>query len=218
MSRAAKQLREYLQDRYPGIRISRYSCRNTSGGAVSQHSAKDRLEYDSNALDIMGADAALGYSYAQTQEFLDVVYADIMEYAEEWSIRLALWRVPDHHGHIHIDHYPTCLTRKWCGASAYDPLWQTSDGDTFISRDPDPENGEYHGPTYPPGGDLMPRKLFEKQIVALFAIGEEFKPGGTMTPYEAAQYWIDLIDDPDNPAWDDFYRAYERQMTKGTTV
>ena len=145
MSQAAQQLHEYLDAKYPGIRISRKSCRDTAGGSVSQHSAYRYGEYDSNALDIMGADAAFGYSYTETQEWLDAVYADIDAHRQEWSIRIMLWRVPDHHGHIHIDTYPTCHDHKWCGRDI-EPLFMYSDGSYEYTQDPAPENGEYHGP------------------------------------------------------------------------
>ena len=130
---------------YPGIRISRKNCRDTAGGSVSQHSVYRWGEYDSNALDIMGASLALGLSYRETQEWLDDVYAFIAGNRQEWSIRIMLWRVPDHHGHIHIDHYPTCLEHVWCGRDIT-PRWAYSTGETFTATDPAPENGEYHGP------------------------------------------------------------------------
>lgn len=146
MSRAAKQLHDWLDTKFPGVRISRKSCRDTAGGSVSQHSAYRYGEYDSNALDIMGADLALGLTYVETQEWLDTVYEAIAPYRDEWSIRIMLWRGADHHGHIHIDFSPTCLTHKWCGDRGYDPLWLSSTGDTFLTSDPDPENGDYAGP------------------------------------------------------------------------
>ncbi len=39
MSQAAKQCRKWIQQEYPGVRISRKACRDTEGGDVSQHSA-----------------------------------------------------------------------------------------------------------------------------------------------------------------------------------
>ena len=145
MSQAAKQLRRRLLIEFPGIRIGRKNCRDTAGGSVSQHSSYQYGEYDSNALDVMGPSLALGYTYTETQEWLDTVYAFIDGHRQEWSIRIMLWRVPDHHGHIHIDHYPTCLEHEWCGRDIV-PRWAYSTGETFTAKDPAPENGEYHGP------------------------------------------------------------------------
>jgi hypothetical protein len=195
MSRAAKQLREYLDDRYPGVRISRYACRDTLGGSVSQHSAKDWDEYDSNALDVMGAPNALGLSREATQAYLDVVYADVMAHAVEWSIRLVLWRVAGHEGHIHFDLWPTCLTHKWCGDPEVTPSWETSTGQRSIGRDPDPENGEYHGPTleddpmFTDWSNGLFDLMSDDEIVALYQAG--FIMGD---PDEYFTYFADLRD------------------------
>ena len=202
MSRAAKQLREWIVEQYPGVRISRKACRDTAGGFISQHSAYDYGEYDSNALDIMGG--PLGWTWDQNVALIDAIVTEIRKHEDDWSIRLILWKVKDHYGHAHIDLWPTCRTYKWCGRDI-DPLWQTSWGQEFNDRDPDPENGDYHGPTEE--GELMPRALFENMITALFAIGEEFKGD--------PDYWIDRIDEPDNPEWTDFFAAYSRQLAKG---
>jgi hypothetical protein len=39
-----------------------------------------------------------------------------------------------------------CLEHKWCGRDIT-PEWRLSSGTRISSIDPDPENGEYHGPT-----------------------------------------------------------------------
>ena len=54
-------------------------------------------------------------------------------------------------------------------------------------------------------GGLMPRVLFEKMIRALFAADGEFQGD--------PNYWIDLIDTPDNVEWDDFFRAFTRMVS-----
>ena len=113
MSQAAKQLREDLEAKFPGIRISRKSCRNTAGGSVSQHSSYCYGCYDSNAVDVMGPSLSWGYTYRETQAWLDVVYAYIMENFHAWSLRIVLWRVPDHFGHIHCDFYPSRTEMVW---------------------------------------------------------------------------------------------------------
>ena len=140
MTRAAEQCREYIEDKYPGVRIGRLACRDTAGGSISQHSAFDG--YDSNALDIMGGVA--GSTRAENIKLIQEIVDDLTLNLEAWSIRKILWKVADHYGHAHVDYYPMCLTHKWCGR-AMTPEWELSDLSTFFSRDPDPENGEYHG-------------------------------------------------------------------------
>jgi hypothetical protein len=142
MSRAAKQLHEWIDEKFPGTRVSRYSCRDTASGAVSQHSAKRADEYDSNALDIMGD--VLGSTWAENVARIQEVVDAIEPYREEWSIRLILWQVPDHFGHCHIDFWPTCHEHKWCGRDIQ-PLFMWSDGSYEYTQDPDPEYGDYSG-------------------------------------------------------------------------
>ncbi len=59
----------------------------------------------------------------------------------------------------------------------------------------------------------MPRLLFEMQIDALFAAGGEFQPAPGHTIEEGAQYWKDLIDDPSNDEWADFFAAFTRMVS-----
>ena len=199
MSQAAKQLREALEERYPGIRISRKSCRNTAGGSVSQHSSYYYGSYDSNALDIMGAPLVWGLTYTETQEYLDEVYAWIEPHRNEWSIWALLWRVPDHYGHIHCDFSPRCMEPKWCGRLIV-PRWKYLSGDTFTAEDPAPENGEYHGPEEEPEMPLAfwdwiegwVRGMDEEHIRKLHTAG---------VLVGDVDYWIDLLDTPADPAW-----------------
>jgi len=143
MSIAARQLAEHLTGTYSGIRISRNSCRPTANGSISQHSAYGGPDpYYSNAIDLF-APATL--SRIDQQDWLDVVYGDIDGLREEWSVRLMLWRVKDHYGHIHVDFWPTLIAPTlWCG-SAVLPTWVYSHGTQFTSRNPEPENGRYDG-------------------------------------------------------------------------
>jgi len=153
MSQAAEQHRTWLEAEFPGVRISRRACRDTIGGSVSQHSSYSATSYDSNAIDVMGAPLGWDLTYKETQEYLDTVYAGIVGHEAAWSIRKILWRVADHYGHIHIDYWPTCLEPKWCGRRIV-PRWAYSDGETFLSTDPEPENGRYDGPTTPEEPDM----------------------------------------------------------------
>lgn len=143
MSQASKQLREYLEATYPGVRISRKSCRDTVGGFISQHSAYGYKEYDSNAMDIMGG--PLEWTREQNIELIQTIVDEVNQFRDEWSIRLILRQVQDHYGHAHIDFWPTCLTRKWCGDIAVTPAWAFSDGSMLVTKTPPPENGPYDG-------------------------------------------------------------------------
>ena len=204
MSEAAKQCRKWIETEYPGVRISRKACRDTAGGSVSQHSAyKSGVgSYDSNALDIFGPEEL---DYDEERSFVAGIVEALEAVRDRWSIRLVLWDVPGHTGHAHVDFWPTCLEHQWCGREIK-PQWRYSDGTIQRSVSPDPENGYYTGPTEE---ELMPRSLFEDMIRALFDIDEEFQPS------TGANYWIKLIDSPDDPEWLDFWDAFRRQLTKG---
>jgi hypothetical protein len=202
MSQASQQLREALMVEFPGIRIGRKACRNTAGGSVSQHSAYYYGSYDSNAIDIMGAPLIWKLSYRETQEYLDEVYEWIDGHRHEWSIRVMFWRIADHFGHIHCDFWPTCEEAKWCGRHIT-PRWSYSSGNTFIAEDPDPENGEYHGPQ-------------EEDMTAVFNDWVEGWVAGLDEEHVRklhtagvirgdVEYWVALLQQPDDPAWRYFY-------------
>jgi len=198
MSQASYQLRTSLMEQFPGIRIGRKACRNTAGGSVSQHSSYPYGSYDSNAIDIMGAPLVWGLSYRETQEYLDVVYAWINEHRQEWSVRIMLWRVPDHHGHIHCDFWPTCEEPKWCGRRIV-PYWSYSNGDTFTAEDPTPENGEYYGPQEE---DMT--QVFNDWVEGWVAGMDEEHVRKLHTAgiiQGDVDYWIDLLNEPNDPAW-----------------
>jgi len=207
MSEAAKQCRKWIEAEYPGVRVSRKSCRDTAGGSVSQHSSYKSGEgsYDSNALDIFGPEEL---DYDAERAFVDEIVKALEAHEDAWSIRLILWNTTAHYGHAHIDFWPTCLEHKWCGR-AIRPQWRYSDGTIRRSVNPDPENGTYQGPQEEP--ELMPRSLFEDMIRALFDIDQDFQPSAT-----GADYWIKLIDSPDDPEWLDFWHAFTKQLTKET--
>ena len=217
MSRGAKQCREYLEDKYPGIRISRKSCRDTAGGSVSDHSAYRYGEYDSNAIDIMGPSLSWGYSYRETQAWLDIVYADIMGHYAEWSFRLVLWRVADHYGHIHCSFLPQCLEHKWCGRRI-EPTWRLSDGTLIVTDDPDPENGPYDGPQPVPEPPVEEGQMPTLEIFTIYVRKvdiEKMGADGLITPNEVEYFtgsalWEDddKKRDLDHPDWNNLYNAY----------
>ena len=139
MTQAATQCREYLENRYPTIRIGRFACRDTASGAISQHSAYDG--YDSNALDLFPPS---GLSELQGTAFIQTVVDDLQANLTEWSGRKIIWQQPLHFNHAHIDFYPMITDHMWCGKS-WTPSWKYSNGRTVTTRDPTPENGAYNG-------------------------------------------------------------------------
>jgi hypothetical protein len=148
MTQAAAQCREYLEAKYPGVRIGRQSCRDTADGFISQHSAYQYPMYDSNALDIMGGSTdGVKWSRADNIVLIQQIVDDLNEHLEEWSIRKILWQVALHYGHAHIDYYPMCDTRQWCAGTQPEAVWVYSDGRHIRSDNPPPENGDYDGDT-----------------------------------------------------------------------
>jgi hypothetical protein len=145
MTKAAEQCREYLEEKYPGVRIGRKACRDTAGGAISQHSAYSGT-YDSNALDIMGGSTdGVDWGWDDNVELIQTIVDDLAENFDEWSIRIVLWQVPDHFGHAHYDFWPTIDQHKWCASGIPEAVWIYSDGRHLRSDDPPPENGDYDG-------------------------------------------------------------------------
>ena len=106
MSIAAQQCRTYIEDKYPGVRISRRKCKDTTTGEVSNHSSYDTGEYDSNALDIMGG--TIGWTWDQNVALIQQIVDDLNEHLDDWSIRKILWQTAGHYGHAHIDFLPLC--------------------------------------------------------------------------------------------------------------
>lgn len=185
MTQAAEQCREYIEEKHPGVRISRLACKDTTKGDISQHSAYDG--YDSNALDIMGV---VGGSWDENVAFIQKIVDDLNQHLEEWSIRKILWQVDAHFGHAHIDYYPMITIHKWCGGPET-PTWRLSNGDTVTTRDPAPENGLYDGSEYMTfiswaNGwyDALYREDIEKLHAASVITGN-------------IQYWFDIHDKTD---------------------
>lgn len=143
MTIAAEQCRTYLEDKYPGVRISRRKCKDTTSGGISQHSAYQPGDYDSNALDIMGG--PLGWSWEENVELIQKIVDDLNENLTDWSIRKILWKVAAHFGHAHIDFLPMIDIHKWCATVGVTPAWEYSDGHLERHSDPEPENGRYDG-------------------------------------------------------------------------
>ena len=185
MTQAAEQCRSFVEAEFPGVRISRRSCRDTDAGGISQHSAYQPGDYDSNALDIMGGPH--GWTWDQNVALIQEIVDRLTPKLHEWSIRKILWQVPPHYGHAHIDFYPMIDIHRWCSTRNVEPPWKYSDGHTERHLDPEPENGEYHGE------DTMPKQQWDAMIRSLFA-GRPDKFGGD------PQYWIDL--DPDDSQWE----------------
>jgi len=158
MTRAAEQCRLWIITEYPGTPVSRFACRNTASGGISQHSAYGSPGgIDSNAIDVFGPGQTDGaQDQAHIQAIVDTIQAD-GEW--KWSIRKILWRDGGaHENHCHIDFYPMVEQKMWCGKS-WTPSWKYSSGHSparISTRDPQPENGIYDGsgssPIPPPAG------------------------------------------------------------------
>lgn len=156
MAIAAAQCREWITATWPGTPISRFACRNTAGGDISQHSAfgSPRPPWtdldDSNALDVFGpgqTDSASDQAYIQA--IVDTIMADG---PDKWSIRAMLWKDGGaHENHAHLDFWPRIRVKKWCGGPETPP-WDFSNGTRIYSRDPEPEHGRYDGS----GSDPVP--------------------------------------------------------------
>ena len=194
MTQAAEQARVYIETNHPGARISRQSCRDTAGGYISQHSAYQSGDYDSNALDIMGVD---GGDWDENVAFIQQVVDDLTPHLKEWSIRKILWQVPAHYGHAHIDFYPMINLARWCSTNGVTPAWKYSDGHLENHLDPAPENGEYHGED-----TTMPTTQWHQMIDALFAANGEFQGDPA--------YWKDMSES--SPEWVDFWAAFVRMI------
>lgn len=158
MTVAATQLREWIITQWAGTPVSRFACRNTASGGISQHSAYGSPgNIDSNAIDVFGTGKT---DSPEDQAWIQAIVDTIKNDGEwKWSIRKIIWLDGGaHENHAHIDFYPMITQKKWCGAS-WDPTWRYSHGGTITTRDPQPENGIYDGsgadPIIPPGGDEM---------------------------------------------------------------
>ena len=206
MTQAAQQCREYLVVKYPGARISRRACRNTSSGAISQHSAYKAGDFDSNALDIMGV---VGGSWDTNVALIQKVVDDLTPNLHEWSIRKIIWQAPNHYGHAHIDFYPMIAIHKWCATRNVTPPWRYSDGHTERHRDPEPENGPYNGE------DNMPIWQWHKLIDSLFeGRPDEFQgdPRWFKNRSDNPDY-AGIAEQPDHVDWDNFWRAFVRVIS-----
>ena len=186
MTQAAEQCREYIEAKYPGVRISRLACRDTTKGDISQHSAYDG--YDSNALDIMGV---VGGTWDENVALIQEIVDDLNTHLEEWSIRKILWQVAKHYGHAHIDYYPMITMHKWCGGPET-PTWRLSNGETITTRDPAPENGPYDGSDTMPADPYDPPDSWAREdwtwAENAHIMTEDSDPHKTVTKQEMAAF------------------------------
>lgn len=140
MTKAADQLEDVLEPRFPGVRFGRYNCRTISGSSTySQHAWPG-----GNARDIYAP-----VDHDDPAAFLDEVNTWLAWNTEALSIRLILWRTRDHYSHIHTDFWPHGYELPPCVGG--DSRYQYSDGHTVFIVDPEPENGYYQ----PEGDDEM---------------------------------------------------------------
>ena len=183
MTVAAEQCRLWIITEYPGTPVSRFACRNTASGGISQHSAYGSPGgIDSNAIDVFGfgkSDSAT--DQAHIQAIVDTIRND-GEW--KWSIRKILWLDGGaHENHAHIDFYPMIRDKMWCGKE-WDPSWKFENGTTIITRDPQPQNGIYDGsgsvPIPPPGGQDDMEEYIRAQQENLNAAGFTDQNGNSL--------------------------------------
>jgi hypothetical protein len=143
MTKAAEQCRLFIISEFPGTPVSRFACRNTASGGISQHSAFGSPGIDSNAIDVFGpGKSARADDQAWIQAIVDTIKADG---EQKWSIRKILFKDGGaHENHAHIDFLPMITIKKWCG-KPQTPTWRLSNGKIVTTRDPQPENGLYDG-------------------------------------------------------------------------
>ncbi len=210
MTQAAEQCRQYIEANFDGVRISRYSCRDTASGGISQHSAYQPGDYDSNALDIMGG--PLGWTWEQNVELIQKIVDDLTPNLYEWSIRKILWGGRGHRGHAHIDFYPMIDIHRWCSTVGVTPPWKYSDGHVERHDDPEPENGSYNG-TEQHG---MPYEQFVNLVKSLFAgRPDEFHGNPAYFYLTRAQWFAEygnhdggIYDEPEHVDWANFWNAF----------
>ena len=181
MTIAAAQCREYIEATYPGTPISRYACRDTASGNISQHSAfgSPRPDWtdkdDSNALDIFGPSKTSG---DDDQAWIQAIVDDLTLRATKFSIRQIVWRYDAaHQNHAHVDFYPYTITRQWCGGPE-DPQWRNQYGVVITSRNPEPQNGRYNGKDDPMWGnditDLTWMTMFHSNVPRVHGFGRYY--------------------------------------------
>ncbi len=213
MTQAAQQCREYLEEKYPGVRISRRKCKDTTSGGISQHSAYNiGTGDDSNALDIMGV---TGGTWDQNVELIQEVVDDLTPNLHEWSIRKILWQVAAHYGHAHIDFYPMINIHKWCATRGVTPPWRYTDGTIIYRLDPEPENGRYDGPTEEES--MPPLNIWVKYIrkVDIIKMGtDNIIEDGEVAYFTGIKMWMDADNklNEDHPDWENLYNAYRTRV------
>lgn len=207
MTQAAKQCREYVERTYPGTPISRFACRNTASGGISQHSAYNG--YDSNALDIFGPDKSASEA---DQRYIQRIVDDLTAHLTDWSIRAILWKDGGaHENHAHVDFYPMITMKKWCGGPET-PTWKYSAGHepaTVTTREPEPENGRYYGgdvncPWSPPCDSHYNREEWGENSKGVCNVPEQQRPAIDWSVAEGA---IKVSDE--------FRDDYDRLMSDG---
>lgn len=126
-------------------------------------------------------------------DWLDQVNEFLENHLSDLNVRVKLYRVKDHFNHIHVDFWPRGWSTPPCA------------GGTSQYRYPSGTVLSYPILLNTFKEDEMPRKLFEGMIYALFAADGEFQGN--------PQYWIDLIDNPNSPEWDNFWAAFTREIS-----
>lgn len=97
-------------DEFPTVRVGAWNCRKIAGKSTwSQHSYVQRNPlYQGNAADIFPTSPAQG----------DQIAAFIHRSEYSSVVKTVLWRVPDHHDHIHFDTWPEGVGTPPCAGGS----------------------------------------------------------------------------------------------------
>ena len=107
MTLAAQQLEDVVSAKFPGTRFGRINCRKISGSSTySQHAWN-------NARDIYAPT-----DYPDPASWVDQIHAFLKDNFKELNLRLVLWRVKDHYGHLHADLWPSGYGTPPCAGGA----------------------------------------------------------------------------------------------------
>jgi hypothetical protein len=134
---------------YPDrLRFGTYNRRHIGSNPLrpwSQHAGSEPAKaYWGNAVDIH--DPADGYDSA----LLDEVYAFLNANREALRIRVLLWRVKNHHDHVHVDTWKKMADQPWYRPPPKGPLVTIDEDGT--EHDTFEEDNMGHGHT-PPAGE-----------------------------------------------------------------
>ena len=144
---AANQLEAVITAKFPGTRFGRSNCRTIAGSTTySQHAWN-------NARDIYAP-----LSDPNPKEWVDRIHRFLEANFEELNVRLLLWQVEDHYGHMHADLWPSGYGIPPCAGGAERYKYP---GGVGVKTGPPTLINKWEGdltPTTPQGGEDMLQK------------------------------------------------------------